>query len=305
MTFDDNDVDYLGPLGSLSSDGCTVTTPLYNRSAYSTSPVLGGAFVVVTGSKAGQWRRIIAATGGGDGLVRRIYTLDKPIADVEQGAWVTSIPFRGRMIFTDSTYRDAGVFQLYLTSIETIVSGLKGERMGGFASWGQWSSRAYSHDNRHVDPKPFLNPNLHNQWLGNQIVEGNSAFHDERSSYFRDLRWHGCPFQLNGSVLVTIAGETDCSAWCNVSCSCASIAPPNRFNVWRHNSVHSNPGGGAAMSFLPRPGCPSGPKDFWETPLSDTVVEYTTASHTNEVLGPLPKGASGVLLRENTLVDGM
>ena len=77
MTFDDNDVDYLGPLGSLSSDGRVATTPLYNRSAFSTSPVLGGAFVVVTGSMAGQWRRIIAASGGGPGLVRREYTLDR------------------------------------------------------------------------------------------------------------------------------------------------------------------------------------------------------------------------------------
>ena len=42
---------------------------------------------------------------------------------MEPGAWVTTIPFRGRMIFTDSTYRDTGVFQLYLVAIENIIAG--------------------------------------------------------------------------------------------------------------------------------------------------------------------------------------
>ena len=191
MTFDDNDVDYFGPLGSLRSDGRVATTPLYNRSAFSTSPVLGGAFVVVTGSMAGQWRRIIAASGGGPGLVRREYTLDRPIPGVEPSDWVTTIPFRGRMIFTDTTYRDTGVFQLYLVAIENIVAGMRGERMGGFAQWGQWSAKGFSQDNKHVDGRPFINPNLHTQWLGNEIRDGAHAFYDERSMYFTDLRWHG------------------------------------------------------------------------------------------------------------------
>ena len=57
------------------------------------------------------------------------------------------------------------------------------------------------------------------------------------------------------------------------------------------------------MSFLPRPGCPSGARDFWDSPLADTVVEHTVAWGTKEVLGPLPNRSSAVLLRGNVARD--
>ena len=90
---------------------------------------------------------------------------------------------------------------------------MRGERMGGFAQWGQWSAKAYSQDNKHVDGRPFINPNLHTQWLGNEIRDGAHAFYDERSMYFTDLRWHG---NTNARLL--------CLSICSL---CLAVAEPS------------------------------------------------------------------------------
>ena len=101
-----------------------------------------------------------------------------------------------------------------------------------------------------------------------------------------ERRWNGGDsFRFNSSGFVTIGGATDCGVWCaNKSCSCASISPANRFNIWRGNTVRSNPAG-AAMSLL--------------GPMADTVVEGTRAEYALDVLGPAAPGTEHTLLRGN------
>ena len=112
MTLDNAGVDFLGTLESVSGDGLTVTTTPFNRTAFSTAPVLGGMLIVVNGPMAGQWRRIVGAEGGGAGLIRRSYQLDRPISGLDTQSLCTTTPFRGRMIFHRNRYRDVGAFQV-------------------------------------------------------------------------------------------------------------------------------------------------------------------------------------------------
>ena len=68
--------------------------------------------IVVNGPMAGQWRRIVGAEGGGAGLIRRSYQLDRPILGLDTKSLCTTTPFRGRMIFHRNRYRDVGAFQV-------------------------------------------------------------------------------------------------------------------------------------------------------------------------------------------------
>ena len=61
------------------------------------------------------------------------------------------------------------------------MSELIGERMGGFASWGQWTSLSQGSAGQDVDNQPFWNPNLFNMWLDNVVEEGNTAYKNEHA----------------------------------------------------------------------------------------------------------------------------
>ena len=61
------------------------------------------------------------------------------------------------------------------------MSELVGERMGGFASWGQWTSLSQGSAGQDVDNQPFWNPNLFNMWLDNVVEEGNTAYKNEHA----------------------------------------------------------------------------------------------------------------------------
>ena len=61
------------------------------------------------------------------------------------------------------------------------MSELIGERMGGFASWGQWTSLSQGSAGQDVDGLPFWKPNLFNMWLNNVVEEGNTAYKNEHA----------------------------------------------------------------------------------------------------------------------------
>ena len=61
------------------------------------------------------------------------------------------------------------------------MSELVGERMGGFASWGQWTSLSQGSAGQDVDGLPFWKPNLFNMWLNNVVEEGNTAYKNEHA----------------------------------------------------------------------------------------------------------------------------
>jgi hypothetical protein len=198
----------------------------------------------------GQVRRIIAqsamSTNAGDDTV---FEMDSPFgAPVDSSkSWIQVMPFRGRNLFVGNSYRDVGAVQFYGIGLEQIVANNVGERMGGFLSWGQW--RGYSHNSVEI-PQPSsggggagFNQNIFNQFLGNQIAEGNTIV-DYNGQYDDTSGGFGC--FLNGSSFIV----TDVTHWAPDGSGAHFKGVPvpklgfplNSHIVFRDNRLSSNSG---------------------------------------------------------------
>ena len=107
-------------------------------------------------------------------------------------------------------YTDVGAFQFYGLAVANMVVGMTMERGGGFANWGQ-------------DRGTFVNPNLMNEFHGNEVVEGLRAEH--QGTPLGNGTW-GDSLQFNGHVFAVVAAPKDL----------------NRFIVFRDNIAQSNGG---------------------------------------------------------------
>jgi hypothetical protein len=123
MTYDDFGSAYYGRYTSVQtneSDGTAVLfTPGGNRST------VGGdkrndvvnfdkAVVIVNGSGAGQYRRLIGWGWNNDPTQQSRWQLDRPFAHPPDGdALISVMTFRGRNIFYRNTHEDSGAFQFY------------------------------------------------------------------------------------------------------------------------------------------------------------------------------------------------
>eukprot|EP01052_Picozoa_sp_SAG31_P022416 SAG31_NODE_1782_length_7281_cov_5.022139_5_plen_372_part_00 len=176
MTYDDFGSAYYGGFIDLQTQGDTtiLRTPGGNRT------VVGGkkqndvvnfdkAIVIVNGSGAGQYRRLIDWHWATDQSEQSSWRLDRPFAYApDPDALIAIIPFRGRNIFYQNEHSDSGAFQFYGVGIENLVVELTGTRMGGFIAVGMGGDQG-------------INPNLYNQFLGVTITEGLRADHREES----------------------------------------------------------------------------------------------------------------------------
>jgi hypothetical protein len=131
-----------------------------------TNEVEGGAMVVVAGTGAGQYRRVVSWPGSMNGT-GGVFEIDSPLtATLDATSVVEIMPMRGKNIFHKTHYADVGAFQFYGLGVDNMVVGMTMERGGGFIAWGQ--TRA--------DPNHgafgFVNPNLMNEFVDNTVIEG-------------------------------------------------------------------------------------------------------------------------------------
>lgn len=138
---------------------------------------------------------------------------------------------RGKSIFHNSHYKDVGAFQFYGTGVDNLVVGMTMERGGGFQCWGQYRNchgRASSQPCDPTTPGVFVNPNLMNQFIDNEVLEGLRAEHQGEPL---GLGGWGDVTQNNGHVFAIHTGEAG-----------APKPELNRFIVFRGNKAHSNGG---------------------------------------------------------------
>jgi len=177
----------------------------------SCSEIAGGAMIVVTGTGAGQYRRVVNWAPGTVGGAAGTFDIDSPLAaPLGADSMVEVMPMRGRSIFHNTRYRDVGAFQFYGIGVDNMIHGMTMERGGGFAAWGQ-------------DRGTFVNPNLMNQFIGNTVVEGLRAEH--QGTPLGRGGW-GDALQFDGHVFAVVD------------------APPalNHLLIFRNNTARSNGG---------------------------------------------------------------
>ena len=273
MTYDDFGSAYFGRYSGLETqnDGTAILkTPGGNRTT------VGGkksndvvnfdkAVVVVNGSGAGQYRRLIGWDWANDPANQSTWHLDRPFAFApEPDALISVMTFRGRNIFYRNEHEDSGAFQFYGAGISNFVVGLKGARMGGFITGGMDSDQGY-------------NPNLYNQFIDVTVTEGLRADHREESLWSgdytspthdqqrclnssRSLQQCGAGFQF-GDRLAGLAEVNSFSIATDI-CTQAFFEggiEVHRYIVWRRNQVRNNGG-------------------FFINGGSDIIMEHCTAS---------------------------
>ena len=192
MTFDGDDrhgQNVAGGAVSVSADGLNITLNCVpGRSA----PV-GGAAMTLSGTGAGQVRRIVAihrkgttitssssrggggdsadpasrlsgpssstssSDGGGSSSCVDTFTLDAAFAGaLDSSTSFEFMPFRGENIFENLEYEDVGVFQFYGFAQKNIVAGSVHTRTEGVQGWG---------------------PNFQSEYVGLMFLDGIRAGH--------------------------------------------------------------------------------------------------------------------------------
>ena len=283
MTYDNAGNTYFGRVRNVSADGLKYSVVGAPQTRFNRANIVGGVMVVITGTGAGQYRRITSTFSDNQ------FTIDTPLAvPVATDGAIEVMPLRGRNIFYNQHYEDVGPFQFYGTGIDNIVYGLTMARGGGIAAWGQWRSH-------------FGNPNLRNQFLGCTVLEGLRGEHQETPL---GTGGFGDPLAFNGHVFA-IAGAA-CGEGKDAGMPCegryynqtfhtggtnATLREMNRLIVFRRNEARSNGG-------------------FWLGPAIDVLVEGNTVSNTpaGSVAGtgafPVSDASRGVLLLNNRCNNG-
>lgn len=160
LTFDATGGAYFGRIATVSGKKLVLAKdPLFKRYAPNPTNWKNTAVCILNGKGIGQYRRIVNHSG-------RDWEVDEPWSiDPDETSILSIVPFRGRTLIINNTFEDGGNMQLYGMSIENIVSGNKGIRMGGFLAWGL-NARLWG-----------WQPSWYNQFLNTEIVEGNSYSH--------------------------------------------------------------------------------------------------------------------------------
>ena len=196
---------------SSSSQGTILNFNMATAKGGPAGVVPGGLASVLTGTGAGQWRRLTANLGNGT------VHLDQPfLTPVDATSVIQLSDMRGRMIFDGNEYTDVGAFQLYGNAYDVVVANSMYTRTTGLFSWALASS---DHD---------YCPNTHIELLSNEVNEGNHLF-----NYVADrIGSNGIgvePFDVN------IVSE-------NYGGDLPYRGPLTRFVAMRGNIIHSNGG---------------------------------------------------------------
>lgn len=160
ITFDATGGAYLGHFKTIDSKNLVLAKdPLFKRYKDNASDGVDMAVCILKGKGMGQYRRIVKHSG-------RDWEINEPwTIDPDETSIISIVPFRGRILIVNNKFEDGGTVQLYGMSIENIVSGNTGNRMGGFIAWGG-NGRLWG-----------MQPSWYNQILNTEIFEGNNYSH--------------------------------------------------------------------------------------------------------------------------------
>lgn len=150
MTSDAGGGAYCGPVTSAAPRSVT----LADEANWRKKDWTGAAVFVLDGRGTGQYRRIVGWEG------RRV-EVDEPWKIVPDDTSTVSVTMLQRnYYFIGNEFSDAGVaIQLYGMAIGHVMAGNRSTRTGGFHNFGM----SYH----------GIQPSWYNQWLGNEILEGN------------------------------------------------------------------------------------------------------------------------------------
>jgi hypothetical protein len=161
--------------------GATLTTAGDTRSAGDAKAGgwAGGCIVVLNGTGAGQYRRVVVPGIGPEPAnpANRTWVVDKPWdVDPDASSFIQITPFRGRNIFAASLWADGGAVQYYGQALDNVIADAEFARMTGVLAWGQW--RGWVPPNASASWRAGgqmgngLMPNVRNQYLRNEFVGG-------------------------------------------------------------------------------------------------------------------------------------
>ena len=207
--------------------------------------------VLVQGTAAGQWRWVTGYTGAGRFVLDRPFDVepDKDALMVVDVAKAQNIHFR-------NTLKDVGNFQFFGSVIDTDVVENVGERMGGFFSWGQLHRNA-----TFIGPQNLSTPDLYVQWLGNEVIEGNTCRNYRKHMAEVTPGWGEWGF--NGFTFAVIADPQKLLNGSDPDGLTKTML--DRFIVMRGNVVHNN--GGIAVGATSESKGPAGL-------IGDVLVEH-------------------------------
>jgi len=216
----------------------------------------GAGVFVLDGKGMGQVRRIARYEG------RRVW-LDEPWAIVPDQQSIVSVTMLQRHYqFIGNEFEDAGIaIQLYGMAIGHVMAGNRSTRTGGFHGFGKRYTTG-------------IQPSWFNQWLGNEIVEGN-VYQGGHNQHKLAADAHLGVFALPPSA-----------EWTHPLTLCTVV---------RGNRLHSNAHIAIGGSDPHRPSL--------RHPLTQEVVcEHNRVEHADVGIW-LRRAAEGVLLRENTFEE--
>jgi hypothetical protein len=157
--------------------------------------------------------------------------LDRPFTvSPEADAYISIVTFRGENIFYRNEYVDAGAFQYYGVGINNLAISLTAERQGGFLNWGQQISY-----NVNGTWHGGSQPNLYNQWLGIEVLEGLWPDHREADLSSGNYTGFGDPLQTAGYSFQVAAAPPSIEIT-------QGHGALDRFIRYSRNVVHSNGG---------------------------------------------------------------
>jgi hypothetical protein len=158
MTYDDAGGAYYGPLAAVDNATLTLAGDAWPASDWEMGGWAGGQVYVINGTGATQIGRVLVpGVNTTAAPSNRTWVLAAPFgvppATGPSGSWVQVMPFRGRNIFHRDRNVDTGPHQFYGHGVESIVAGVKFERVRGLiGAWGvglvgvgHWARRAAAH----------------------------------------------------------------------------------------------------------------------------------------------------------------
>ena len=243
MTYDNPGRSFTGRFASAESPAqgpaAVTLTPTDAASAFGryddTSDGTQHVMLLLQGTAAGQWRWVTGYAGGGR------FLLDRPF-DVppDRGALVAVDVAKAQNVHFRNTLKDVGSFQFFGSVVDTDVVENVGERMGGFISWGQLHGSA-----PFIGPQNLSTPDLFVQWLGNEVLEGNTCRNYRKQMAEVTPGWGHWAF--NGFSFAVVADPQKLAGGADPDGLAQTMQ--DRYIVLRGNVVHNNGGISVGATF--------------------------------------------------------
>ena len=229
ITFDDAGGSYFGLVSSVNGTQLTTAGDTKSSGDIKAGGWAGGCVVILNGTGAGQYRRVVVP-GAGPGPVNpdnRTWILDAPwTLPPDATSYIQITPYRGRNLFVGDLFTDGGAIQYYGQALDNVIADSTFERVTGVLAWGQW--RGWVPPNQTLTTGTpevggqmgnGLMPNLRNQYLRNAFLgswsspnynysgSGAAAFYARRFYAVQPMP-NNTPQNISGNTLLVYRGNS-------------------------------------------------------------------------------------------------